>query len=151
MDLEYTLGPWLGRTMKMMDYQFQETFKQSNIDLTKQQWVVLKILNDKDGKPQNELAFITSRDKASLTRLLSVMEKKNLVARIPSKTDKRVNQIYLTTKGKNIFEKTKPIIKTIIDILQYDLTEEEIHSTIDVMKKIQHNLTNNPIVATTTK
>lgn len=151
MDLEGTLGPWLGRTMKMMDYQFQETFRHSNIDITKQQWIVLKILNDEDGKPQNNLAFITNRDKTSLTRLLSVMEKKNLVARIPSKSDKRINEIYLTTKGKNTFELTKPFITEILEILQFGLSEEEIQRTIDVMKKIQFNLTNNPIVATTTK
>ena len=41
--------------------------------------------------PQHDLAFLTDRDKTSLTRLLSTMEKKNLVARITSSEDKRVN------------------------------------------------------------
>lgn len=140
MDFESTLGPWLGKTMKMMDYHFQETFKNSDIDLTKQQWIVLKILIKDDAKPQNELAFITNRDKASLTRLLSVMEKKNFIVRIPCETDKRINRIHVTKIGHEVFESTLPVMKLLLDRLQYQLTEEEIQSTIKVLKKIQHNL-----------
>lgn len=151
MDFQNTLGSWLGRTMKMVDYHFQEAFKHANIDLTKQQWLLLKLLTEKDGVQQNELAFITNRDKTSLTRLVSVMEKKYLVARIPSKTDRRINNIHLTTKGQNIYQLAKPIIQKSLDTLQSGLTEGEIQNTIEVLKKIQFNLTNNPIVAATTK
>jgi len=142
MDLENTLGPWLGRTMKMMDYHFQDAFKKANINLTKQQWIVLKQLSVNDGMPQNELAFITERDKTSLTRLISSMERKNFVARIPSKIDKRINLIYITTFGRQSFEQTYPTIHTIIQTLQKDLTKEEVESTIKVLQKIQSNLTN---------
>lgn len=151
MDLESTLGPWLGRTMKMMDYYFQDSFKKANINLTKQQWIVLKQLSVNDGIPQNELAYITERDKTSIARLISLMEKKNLVARIPSKTDKRINLIHLTTNGKQTFEQTYPTVHTIIKTLQKDLTPEEVESTIKVLKKIQSNLTNHVMVVPTTK
>ncbi len=151
MDFENTLGPWLGKTMKMIDYHFQETFKNSDVDLTKQQWIVLKILIKDDEKPQNELAFITNRDKASLTRLLSVMEKKNFIVRIPSEMDKRINFIHITKIGREVFKSTLPAMKILLERLQFQLTEDEIQSTIGVLKKIQHNLSNKLFVAPTTK
>ena len=143
MDFENTLGPWLGKTMKMMDCYFQDTFQRGNIDLTKNQWIVLKKLNEVDGRHQNELAFITSRDKTSLTRLISTMEKKELVVRIPSKIDKRINHIHLTKNGKIVYSKTIPILEEILETLQHQLSDNEIETVIKVLKKIQRNLTNN--------
>lgn len=142
MNFENALGPWMGRTMKMLDYYYQDVFKESNFNLTKNQWLLLKILIEDDGKPQNELAFITNRDKASLTRLISVMEKKNLVERISSKEDKRIKYIFTTQKGKQTFEDTLPLVKKVLKTIQGGLSEEEIEKTIEVMKKIQSNITN---------
>lgn len=139
-DFQNTLGPWMGRTMKMMDIHFQDVFKSNNIALSKKQWIVLKVLNEKDGQAQNELAFVTNRDKTTLTRLLSGMEKKNLVARIPSKTDKRINHIYITKNGIQIFEKTLPLIQKLISEIEQPLTEKEIEQTIKTLQKIQAHL-----------
>ncbi len=96
-DFNKTLAPWIGKTFKMMNMFICDVFQKNNIQVTKEQWIVLKILHDDtDGIIQNELAFITNRNKASLTRLINVMEKNNLVARIPSQKDSRKNLIYIT-------------------------------------------------------
>ena len=79
--------------------------KENGIELTKVQLILLKKLNEMDGQPQNNLAFLTNRDKASLARLITTMEKKNLVARIPSKSDHRINNIYITKHGLCILKK----------------------------------------------
>lgn len=144
MDLENTLAPWLGKTMKMIDNHIQDVFYEENIDLTKTQWIILSRLKVKDGVPQQELAFITGRDKTSLTRLINTMEKKNLVARIPSKNDKRINLIYLTKLGIAMHEQTLPVIKNIASNLQKNISEEEVKSAISVIKKVQQNLIQKP-------
>jgi len=144
MDLENTLAPWLGKTMKMIDNHIQDVFYEENIDLTKTQWVILKMLKTKDGVPQQELAFIAGRDKTSLTRLINTMERKSLVARIPSKKDKRINLVYLTKSGNSIFEKTLPIMKKFANGLQDNISEEEIKIAISVIKKVQQNLIQKP-------
>ena len=143
MDFESSVGPWINRTMKMVDLYFQDTFKENDLNLTKNQWLLLNILKDQDGRPQNELAFITNRDKACLTRLISVMEKKNLVARISSKEDKRINQIYITKKGASTFKETLPVVSKSLDTIQDGLTQKEVQNTIEIMKKIQANISNN--------
>ena len=139
-DFENSIGPWLGKTSKIVDYYLQEAFSQNGIDLSKEQMIVLKKLNDQDGLHQHELAFLTLRDKSTLTRLLTKMEKKCYITRKQSKEDKRVNNVYLTNLGKDVFNKTRPIIKNILDTMQHNISKEEKDQMIKTLQKIQFNL-----------
>lgn len=138
-DFENSIGPWLGRTGKMIDYFFQESFNAKGLDLTKEQMIVLKKLTFKDGLNQNELAFLTLRDKSSLTRLLSKMEKKNYIFRKQSKEDKRIKNVYLTDFGVEIYEKTKPVIQNLISTMEQNISQEEKQLVIKIFKQIQIN------------
>ncbi|MTI31373.1 MarR family winged helix-turn-helix transcriptional regulator [Xanthovirga aplysinae] len=140
MKFDYTLTPWIGKTAKMISLYFSDKLQSRGIDLTKTQCILLKILHDKDGVPQNELAFITERDKTSLTRLVNTMEKKNLLERVPSEEDKRVNLVYLTEEGRKIFERALPVIKEIVEELQKGISEEEVNYAIGIIKKVQNNI-----------
>ncbi len=138
-DFENSIAPWLGKTVKIVEYYLQEAFNQNNIDLTKEQMIVLKKLHDQDGLHQNKLAFLTLRDKSTLTRLLSKMENKNYITRKQSKKDKRINNVYLTNLGKEIFRETRPIIKHIIDTMEQNISTTEKEQIIKTLKKIQFN------------
>ena len=139
-DFENSIGPWLGKTVKILEYYLQERFNYHKLDLTKEQMIVLKRLHDKDGLSQNELAFLTLRNKSSLTRLLSKMEKKNYILRKQFKEDKRINHVYLTEYGMETFKKTKPAIKEMIEIMEQNISDSEKQQMIKTLKKIQHNL-----------
>lgn len=139
-DLEKNILPWIGKTAKMMAIFMMEKFKQHHLDLTLEQLIILKILHDEDGRPQHDLALVTERHKASLTRLIGTMEKKNLVIRIPHKTDKRVNCIFLTKHGRDYFQSTLPILREAMQDIQTGLGTEEVNSLIQTLKKVQTNL-----------
>ncbi|NER14834.1 MarR family transcriptional regulator [Leptobacterium flavescens] len=143
-DFEKTLLPWLGRITKEFSFLAVSVFENNQIDLTRHQWLLLKKLNDKDGQPQNDLAFITDRDKTSLTRLINTMERKELVKRVPDATDRRINLVYLTQKGREILEKSIPIMKELIGQMQNGLSTEELENTITALKKVKANLENIP-------
>jgi len=138
-DFEKSMGPWLGRTVKLVDYHMLEAFHKAELDLTKEQMVVLKKLHDTDGLNQNELAFLTYRDKSSLARLLSKMEQKNYILRKQSAEDKRINEVFLTDKGKLVYQKTRPVIKDIINAMEAGITEDEKQQIIATLKKVQKN------------
>ena len=138
-DFENSIGPWLGRTVKVADYHMQESLSKNGIDLSKEQMVVLKKLHDQDGLHQNDLAFLTLRNKSSLTRLLSKMEKKKYIIRKQCKEDKRANNVYLTALGKDIFSKTRPVIRQVLDTMQQNISIEEKNQIIKILKKIQFN------------
>ncbi len=140
MDFSKTLVPCLGKTAKMLDMFFCDKLSEKGFPLTKQQLLLLVILSKNNGKSQNELAFLTDRDKASLTKLINTLEKKNLMARIPSKEDRRKNLLHITTQGENMKERAMPIFKEIITKVQRGITQTEIDSTIEVLKKLQQNI-----------
>jgi len=138
-DFENSIGPWLGKTVKILEYHLQELFNQHGLDLTKEQMIVLKRLHNNNGLSQSELAFLTLRNKSSLTRLLSKMEQKEYISRQQSKEDKRINNVYLTQKGKEVFILTKPVIKKMINKIEKDITASEKKQIITILKKIQNN------------
>jgi len=138
-DFENSIGPWLGKTVKIIEYYLQEALDKNGIDLTKEQMIVLKKLHEQDGLNQNELAFLTLRNKSSLTRLLRKMENKKYITRKQSKEDKRINNVFLTDLGKAVFKKTLPVIKNIIQTMEQNISNSEKQQIIEVLKKIQHN------------
>lgn len=142
-DFETSIGPWLGRTVKLVDYHLQEAFAANGLDLTKEQMIVLKTLQAQDGINQNELAGLTFRDKSSLARLLSKMEGKNYIVREQSEEDKRNNEVFITSHGAAIFEKTRPVIQEIIDIMERGMHADDKTMMIENLKKIQNNFTTN--------
>lgn len=138
--IEDTLLPWIGRTTRLYSKMIQDSFKEHNLDFSREQIILLKHLVEKDGLVQNDLACASNRDKTSLTRLVSKMEAKGLLSRIQCKEDNRCNKIYITSKGREKFEKAFPLVLATAEYMQDALSEEEIQSTIKVLKKIVNHL-----------
>ena len=138
--MEDLMMPWIGKTMKHIDHFIAARLCEHGLSLTRQQVILLKTLFHDGPLPQNNLAFLTDRDKTSLTRLLSGMEKKNLVARIASVEDKRVNLIHLTKNGEKVLSEAGPVLLLIIRELQEGIAQEDQKVVIAVMKQIQQNI-----------
>lgn len=138
--LEDVMMPWIGKTMKHIDIYLNAKLSESGISLTRQQVILLKTLMHEGPLKQNDLAFVTDRDKTSLTRLLSTLEKKNLVARISSSEDKRANLVHLTKNGEKVLNETVPVLLTIVRELQKGIPNDDCETVIRVMKQIQENI-----------
>ncbi len=136
---ENSLGPWLGKTVKIVDYYLLESFEKNNLDITKEQMIVLKKLYFQNGLYQNELARLTFRNKSSLARLLAKMESKNYVSRQQCTNDKRIKKVFLTPLGKDTFEKVIPIVKKMLSKMEQTISSEEKEQMIATLKKIQNN------------
>lgn len=122
-----------------MSFCISDQFIESNIKLTKEQWLLLKKLHERNGQVQNDLAFITDRSKTSLTRLIGTMEKKGLVYRVGCEADRRVNRVYYTEKGRDIFAQAEPVFLEVIEQLTENLSEEQVKLTIESLKQIIKN------------
>jgi len=140
-DFQSSIGPWMGKTVKIVEYYLQELFTEFGLDLSKEQMIVLKELNVQDGLNQNELASLAFRDKSSMARLLSKMERKNYIQREQSKEDKRINLVYLTEKGRVVYKQTRPVLKKLIKTMEQNITKSEKKQLIKILKKVQFNFT----------
>ena len=95
-------GNLSGRTHSAFNRALLNNFRKNNIALTKEQWTILGVLWQDDGCSQQTLADKTYRDKPSITRLIDNLEKEDLVERRPHAKDRRLNLIFLTSKGSQI-------------------------------------------------
>jgi len=85
------------------------------------------------------LAFLTLRNKSSLTRLLSKMEAKKIIIREQDLSDKRIKRVFITEKGKETFLRSRPVIKKIINKMEQNISATEKQEMIKILKKIQSN------------
>ncbi len=137
---EKMLLPWVGKASKFGSFFLSDVFRLHDIDLTKEQFILLMKLHGQDGRPQHTLAFITDRDKTSLTRLITTLEKKGLVKRSVSKEDKRSNLVFLTEQGRLLVMRTIPLGWEALNKVQEGISEEEIDITLTVLKKMIKNI-----------
>ena len=140
MKLNMALIPNVGITAKMIMVYLKQKFARHNVNLTPKQFIVLKHLMEEDGREQKHLAMITERDKTSLTRLISTLEKKGQVRREVSSKDKRVNHLFITEAGKKTFTATLPLITQSIEEIQSGIDQEELDRAIETIMKVRNNI-----------
>ena len=68
------------------------------------------------------------------------MEKRNLIKRIPSKIDKRLNNIEITEEGIKLEKVGKEKIKELEKHMTKSLTKEEKKELIRLLEKVEQNL-----------
>src|SRR5258708_15927607 len=95
-----------GKAVIAIERNLQKKFNTAGLKITIEQWSVLYHLWKEDGKSQQELCNATFRDKPSITRLVDNLEKLQLVKRVPSENDRRINLIYLTGRAQKLQEET---------------------------------------------
>lgn len=132
------LIPTLGKTMKHVEIMIKGRFQSEGLDLTKNQFVVLKWLMG-ESRPQCDLALITERDKGSLTRLIQSMERKGYVVRRTSEEDARMNMVAITDQGRDAFNAAEPLIFGIFKNLQKGISAEEAQAAKSVLDRILNN------------
>jgi DNA-binding MarR family transcriptional regulator len=101
--------PWLiYKARHLLKKRIQNKLK--DFDISSEQWSVLNTVYLKKGCNQITLAEILLKDGATITRILNILENKNLVIREKSTHDKREYLIYLTEYGLNLYNKTLPVV-----------------------------------------
>lgn len=120
-------------------YSFQK-FQQLN--LSTGQPKVLSILYQKEGCLQKDLAKRCHVEPATMTSILSNMEKKGLIYKeaVYVSGGKRANAIYMTQHGRDMAEKSNKIIDDIEEISFRGFKDKEKQLLMDLLFRIQSNL-----------
>lgn len=79
-------------------------------NITIDQWLILKTLQENKQLSQNQIAELVFKDVASLTRILELLVKKNFVKRKISVTDRRKFDLVITETGNLMIKNIYPII-----------------------------------------
>jgi DNA-binding MarR family transcriptional regulator len=102
---EMSLPYVINRLDRIIHSRINHIFALTGINISMDQFLVLIYLWQEDGRNQQELAELTFKDKASISRIIDLLEKKHLVKRLPDPDDRRHKLVFLSEKGKDFQEK----------------------------------------------
>lgn len=131
----------LDRTARRVKGYAQQRFASGNFDITVDQWLILKNLDNDRYLKQKELAEITGKDNPTLTRIIDLLCKKGLTERVMHKNDRRSFTVHLTHEGKAKLEELAPQVDDIRMKAWQNLTEDDYEQLKTILNKIYQNLT----------
>ena len=131
-----------GKATTAIARRLQRNFKLSGLDITVEQWSVLYYLWKQDGMSQQDLCNATFRDKPSITRLVDNLEKQKLVKRMPSKKDRRINEVFLTEKGRFMETLSMKVANQTMNEALAGVAEKQVNVAKEVLQKVYDNLQN---------
>ena len=137
--LEDVLYYLIEKTNKVIRRYSQERFVEAGFNITVDQWLVLKKINDTERITQIELADALFKDRASITRILSLLQDKKLVSKTEG-ADKRANELSLTPVGKKFMDQAVTIVKNTRKKGIEKFEEKEIEQLQRSLQKISNNL-----------
>jgi len=134
--IEETLDQIISTTVQNIKNSLFREFKAKNHNITTEQWSVLAKLHHEDGIYQKQIADSLIKDKPTTTRILDLLEKKNLIIRIADDKDRRRFRIYLTQDGKNTVRELIPIAKSFQERLKSNISGQELEFFVEILKKL---------------
>jgi len=131
--IDSSIAYLVGRTSRSIIKRLTKKFSDAGFDVSYEQWY------RKDGQTQQELSNIAVKDKAAITRLLNVLEKKNIVLRIPDRNDKRSKLVYLTHKAKDFKPDLIAVVEELLEEAEQGIPLEEMARCKTTLNKIFSN------------
>jgi len=129
-----------GKASTAIARRLQKKFNGASLPITIEQWSVLYHLWKQDGQSQQELCNATFRDKPSITRLVDNLEKLQLVKRVSSENDRRINIIHLTKQAQKLQEQSMAIAEETLNEALEGVPPEHIGLCKEVLQKVYDNL-----------
>jgi DNA-binding MarR family transcriptional regulator len=129
-----------GKASTAIARRLQKKLNATGLNITIEQWSVLYQLWKQEGLSQQQLCDATFRDKPSITRLVDNLEKLNLVKRVPSEQDRRINLIYLTKQGLKIEKETMQLAEQTLNEALTGVPSSQIEVCKQVLQVVYDNL-----------
>ena len=105
-----------------------------------QMQIIEYIINSDEEVLQCDLEKAIKLRRATISRVLKTMEKKNLITRVISSKDARVKKIILSDKTKKMYLESKAKLEALEELITSNISDNEINIFLEVMNKMQENL-----------
>ena len=129
-----------GKASTAIARRLQKKFNNASLNITIEQWSVLYHLWKQDGISQQDLCNATFRDKPSITRLVDNLEKLDLVKRVASDSDRRINKIFVTKHSMKLQEQTMELAEETLNEALESVPPEKIEVCKEVLQIVYDNL-----------
>lgn len=107
----------------------------SELGLTGRHFGVMLLLYRSGMSTQRDLIAQTGSDKAGMVRTVSDLDELGLVQRTPSARDKRLAEITLTEKGREVFERARALASAAAEDLFGAFTTDELETLESLLSR----------------
>ena len=132
-------GAYMDRTIKAIKANYTLAFKTIGADITTEQWVIIDLLNEKNGLSQNELANQTFKNAPTVSRIIDLLCKKGLTKRLRYENDRRRYKVFLTEEGQKLHNQVFPKVIELRKKGWSKLTDEDYQSYLRILNQIFEN------------
>lgn len=140
MNYEQTLGRQSGVLYYLLSKRLNSLLAEAGAGITVDQFRLLTMLWKEDGTTQQQLADKLGRDRAGVTRMTDILEEQGILVRVADKSDRRVNLLYLTKKGREIEPLAAAAAQRALDDMTKDFSPEEKNVFAQLHNRAIHNL-----------
>ncbi len=134
----YTMRNSVGYLMRICTNrvlpQMESLFRDQ--ELTFSQWTTLVALHDGRVSTAGDLAHNICHDAGSLTRMIDQLEKRGLVTRHRSDTDRRVVTLSLTGRGRTLVEQLAPKVMDFWNGMLAGFSHAEVDALINLLTRL---------------
>ena len=117
----------------------QARLSAAGIDITIDQWLVLKTIHESADVTLQQVGAAVFKDFASVTRIVQLLERKRLLRRKPHPTDGRRSELVLTSSGESVVRTVEPIVQANRRQALLGIDAEQIAQLRAVLKRITEN------------
>ncbi len=139
--LEQIIFYTLEKSIKRYRQFAQKQINQAGLDITIDQWLILKTIEASPDLSQHQIAERVFKDYASVTRMIELLVKKKYLARKFHAADRRRFELVVTKTGLTILNDCVPVIQANRKQALKSLTRKDTEQLKDYLNKIINNCT----------
>jgi DNA-binding MarR family transcriptional regulator len=130
--LPYRLSIASNAVSQLIARTYEDTFA-----LKMPEWRLIAVLADEKQLSQQELVLRTKMDKVTVSRAAQVLERRNLIKRIPNPEDGRALRLSLTAEGRKIHAKVGPAALELEAQMLSELSHKEVTQLKGLLRRIE--------------
>lgn len=146
--MSYSLDEAIGfvaeRTVRALRRALKNAFRAHGLDITPYQFIVLYRLWEEEGISQVDLARRTVVDMPTLTRMLDVLERRELLYRSKDTDDRRRSRLFLTAAGRNLQGSLPRVAAEHLARATEGIPRAELEKALETLHRVRRNLEGRP-------
>ncbi|MBN2039820.1 MAG: MarR family transcriptional regulator [Spirochaetes bacterium] len=135
----FTRGKHIGFLIKRIQHEMQKRMDVElwRLKLTTPQYSALNQLEEHPGLSNAELARKSFLTPQTMNQIILTLEKKNCIERSKHPVNARIQEIYLSDKGKQILHEAHTIVSNVEENLFKNLTDKEKTELTGFLEKVK--------------
>jgi MarR family transcriptional regulator, organic hydroperoxide resistance regulator len=128
----------IARLAYQLNSDLIEKLRREGINVTR--WRILAVLSMGDGITIKEIIDRAMVQQSALSRALMRMEKENFVRRVPRPDDARCVEVYLTDKGRALFNSLNIVVRRREQRLLEGFSPAQVTAVFTLIRRLSRNM-----------